>query len=163
MKLSKEQKDQAIEALNLPWGRVTLRCDGYLVTLVMQRFGKASLTYRVSTYVNGRIEWSWCSEKTMAPESKFLRKSVRPNVGPAKRKEVEKALGKRAVKKDPFWSGSVTLYLPDWANGKMAVNHLCKVSESVELLSAEEASVALDAVRAAQKQEAPVEDLAVAE
>ena len=148
MKLSKDQQASAVDKLSTPWGRVTLRCDGYLVTLDVRRTSKTSMSYRVLTYVNGRMDAAWCYEKNAAPEAKFLRKSVRPNVSPTKRKEVEKALGKRRVAKDPYWSGSMTLYLPDWANGKAVVSHLCKVCESVELLDDEVAREELDAIAA---------------
>lgn len=154
MKLSKEQRDDLEKTLSLPWGCVNLRCDGYLVTLDVRRVSKTSMSYRVFTYVNGRIDAAWCYEKNAAPEAKFLRKSVRPNVSPTKRKEVEKALGKRRVAKDPYWSGSITLYLPDWANGKAAISHLCKVSESVELISADEARVALAEISRPEAREA---------
>lgn len=143
MKLSKEQRDKAVEMLSTPWGQATLRCDGYLVTLDVRRVSKSSMSYRVLTYVNGKMNSAWCYEENAAPEAKFLRKSVRPNVSPARRKEAEKALGKRRVAKDPYWSGSMTLYLPDWANGKAAINHLCKVCESVELLDLNAAREAL--------------------
>lgn len=148
MKLSKEQRETIVDMLSTPWGRATLRCDGYLVTLDVRRASKTSMSYRVFTYVNGRIDAAWCYEKNAAPEAKFLRKSVRPNVSAAKRKEVEKALGKRRVAKDPYWSGSMTLYLPDWGNGKGAISHLCKVCESVELLDADTAREALAAIAA---------------
>jgi hypothetical protein len=163
MKLTKEQKDNAAATLNMPWGEVTLRCDGYLVTLVVRRVGKKSLTYRVITYVNGKFEYAWCREKSAAPESRFLRKSVRPNLSPSKRKEAEKALGKRRVKNDPFFSGSITLYLPDWANGKSAINHLCKVCESVEVLSDDESRAALAAIAAPEAKEPAADAAALVE
>lgn len=146
MKLSKEQKQQAIDKLGHPWGGVTLRCDGYIVSLSIQKFGKRSMTFRVMTYINGSFDYKWMSAKNEAPEQRLLRKSVRPNLSPAKRKQAEKALGKRCVAKDPIFSGSTTLYLPDWPNGSAVINHLCKVCESVKVLSHEEARAALAAL-----------------
>lgn len=137
MKLSKEQKDELAAKLAMPWGRVALRCDGYDVDLQVERH--KAMTYRVMTYVNGHFKGAWISSKNEAPEAKFLRKSVRPNLSPAKRVKMEKMLGKRFVQKDPFWSGSITLYLPDWASGKAALAHLCKVCESIEILTKDEA------------------------
>jgi hypothetical protein len=154
MKLTKEQKDDLAETLALPWGCVSLRCDGYLVSLSVRRVAKNTLTYRVLTFVNGSFSGAWCLEKNAAPESKFLRKSVRPNLSPVKRQKLEKALGKRAVAKDPYWSGSTTIYLPDWANGKAAINHLCKVCESVEPISADEARVELAGLSRPEAREA---------
>lgn len=146
MKLSKEQKEEAAATLNRPYGLVTLRCDGYLVSLYVNRVGKKSMTYRVLTYVNGKFDGRWVSEKNAAPESRFLRKSVRSNLTPAQRTKAEKALGKRYVAKDPHYSGSHTLYLPDWPNGKKAITHLCSVCDSVELLSEDEGKKALDEI-----------------
>jgi hypothetical protein len=131
MKLTKEQKAELAAKLIHPWDSVALVCDGYRVDLHVQRW--KGMSYRVMTYVNGFHKGIWYSDKEAHPEQKFLRKSVRPNVSPAKRIKLEKALGKRHVKNDPYWSGSVTLYMPDWASGKAAINHLCKVCESVEI------------------------------
>lgn len=135
MKLSKEQKDALAKKLAMPWGSVKLECDGYLVALNVERF--KGMTYRVMTYVNGIFNPAWIFKKTgeaPAPETKFLRTSVRPNLSPAKRVKMEKALGKRNVAKDPYWSGSHTFFLPDWSSGKTAINHLCKVCESVKVV-----------------------------
>ncbi|NDP58026.1 MAG: hypothetical protein GZ090_01530 [Oxalobacteraceae bacterium] len=132
MKLSKEQKEALAIKLSIPWGSVDLQCDGNLVQLRVERF--KAMSYRVMTYVNGEFKGIWCLSGNAAPEAKFLRKSVRPTVSPAKRKEMEKKFGKRFIQKDPFWSGSVTIYLPDFSSGKAALNHLCKVCESVELV-----------------------------
>lgn len=135
--ITKEQKAELINQLSSPWGTVTLMCDGYRVALQVQRM-KGAMTYRVMTYVNGSFQGKWCSSTETLPEQKFLRKSVRPILSPAKRIKLEKTFGKRYVKNDPYWSGSITLYMPDWASGKAAINHLCKVCESVEIAPAEE-------------------------
>lgn len=90
------------------------------------------------TYVDGVFKHAWAMSNPSVPEHKFLRKSVRPNVSPVERKRIEKELGKRYVAKHTFWSGSYTIYLPDWSSGKAAINHLCKVCESVEVVPGEE-------------------------
>jgi hypothetical protein len=46
------------------------------------------------------------------------------------------------VQKDKYINGSVTLYLPDWSSGKAAINHLCKVCDSVEIAEKTEAKTA---------------------
>lgn len=139
MKLNKEQKDELARKLDTPWGQVELRCDGYDVTLSVQRY--KGMQYRVLTYVNGSIKGEWFRGDKPAPESKFLRKSVRPNLSPSQRKEWEKKLRKRFVKNDPFASGSVTLFLPDWASGKAAISHLDKVCDSIEVIQRATASM----------------------
>lgn len=136
MKLSKETREELLGRLLLPWGVVHLMCDGFKVTLSVQRSGK-SLKYRVVTYVNGYFKAEWISASAEHPEQKFLRKSVRPNVSPVKRAKLEKVFGKRAVKNDPYWSGSIALYMPDWASGQAAISHLCKVCGSIEVLESQ--------------------------
>jgi hypothetical protein len=144
MKLSKEQKEAVVADLSQLFGRATLRCDGYEVTLTVERF--KGFKYRVMTYVNGSFNGKWCSPSSEAPESKFLRKQVQPTISPAKRLKLEKALGKRYVAKDPYYSGSYTIYFPDWSTGRAAVNHLCKVCESVELVTSTNDLTALSAM-----------------
>lgn len=139
MKLTKEQKDELAQKLNSPWGSVKLLCDGYTITLNVERV--KALSYRVVTYVNGEWRGEWFSAKQEFPEQKFLHKKVVPNCKPAERKKIEKALGKRYVSKDPFWSGSFTMFAPDWPSGKAAINHLCKVCESVQVASKADAEV----------------------
>lgn len=141
MKLTKEQKESVISDLSQLFGRTTLRCDGYEITLQVERF--KGFKYRVMTYVNGTLNGNWISPKNEAPESKFLRKVTRPNISAVKRLKLEKSLGKRYVAKDPYWSGSFTVYMPDWHAGSAAVNHLCKVCESVELVNSVNALTAL--------------------
>ncbi|MBA5605856.1 hypothetical protein H3H36_10840 [Duganella sp. FT3S] len=151
MKLSKEQKQELTDKLSMPWGSVELLCDGRRVSLQVRRFKQ--MTYRVMTYVDGVFKGAWCMAEPAVPEHKFMRKLVRPNLSPAKRKEAEKRLGKRYVAKDPYFSGSVTVYLPDWSSGKTAINHLCKVCESVEVAPTDElGSSALDIDSPQQKQ-----------
>lgn len=143
MKLSKEQKEELGSKLSTPWGSVDLLCDGRRVSLQVRRFKQ--MTYRVMTYVDGVFKHAWCMASPEVPEHKFMRKLVRPNLSPAKRKAAEKRLGKRYIAKDPYFSGSITVYMPDWSSGKTAINHLCKVCDSVEVApSNEHGSSALD-------------------
>jgi hypothetical protein len=129
--LTKEQRADLAETLASPWGAVALICDGRRVDLQVQRERGPSITYRVMTYIDGKFRGSWCKGDT--PEAKFLRKRVAPLTSPARRKEAEKALGKRWVAKQPFYTATHTFWHPDWPNGKAAINHLCKACESVEI------------------------------
>lgn len=132
MKLSKEQKDELAATLDMPWGSIALLCDGYRVTLQVQR-EKGRMVYRVMTFVNGSFRGQWVSGTETHPEQKFLRKSVRPLCSPAQKAKAEKAFGKRYVAKDPYYNAKLTYFMPDWASGKAAITHLCKVCESVEI------------------------------
>lgn len=137
MKLSKEQKQELIDALSHPWGRVSLKCDGYQISLVVKR--SKGMTYRVVTYVNGSWDGKWMSGREEHPEQKFLRKSVTPAASKKFRDDMEKAVGKRNFKKmcvaDPYWTATVTIYDVTWASGKAAINHLCKVCDSIEIVA----------------------------
>jgi hypothetical protein len=135
MKLTDEQKAACIEKLNSPWGSVKLRCDGHNVFLQVQRY--KGLTFRVMTYVDGHFLGKWISATERFPEQKFLRPEVRPVYGKSFIRDMEKILGKRHVAKNPDYIKTVTVYMPDWASGKAAINHLCKVCESIEILQNE--------------------------
>ena len=132
MKLSKQEKDELIGKLSIPWGRQELLCDGFRITLQVER--TSALNFRVMTYVNGVFKGLWIDEKNECPESKFLRKSVRPLYPPSHKREMEKILGKRNFAKDPRYSKTLIAYMPDFASGKAAINHMCKVSESIQIV-----------------------------
>lgn len=132
MMLTKEQRAELAKQLDSPYGPlVRLLCDGRRVSLQVHRVGGPSIKYRVMTYIDGEFKGSWMKGET--PEAKFLRKSVRPLTSPARRKLAEKHLGKRYVANNPLYNTSLTHYMPDWPSGKAAINHLCKVCESVEI------------------------------
>ncbi|MCP1290715.1 hypothetical protein NK214_10995 [Chromobacterium sp. S0633] len=137
MKLSKEQKQELIDTLSQPWGRVSLQCDGYQISLVVRR--SKGMTYRVVTYVNGSWDGKWMSGREEHPEQKFLRKSVTSAASKKFRDDMEKAVGKRHFKKmcaaDPYWTAAITVYDVSWASGKAVINHLCKVCDSIEIVA----------------------------
>ena len=132
MKLSKEQKELAIQKISNPYGSVDLMCDGSRITLAVERTSK--LAYRVITYVDGVFNGVWCMVDSQSPESKFLRKVNKPVCSPIQKKKMEKIMGKRRFAADPYYSKIYICYMPDWASGKAAINHLCRVCESVELI-----------------------------
>lgn len=131
MKLTKEQRSELESQLNSPYGTVRLICDGRAITLQVQRY--SALKYRVMTFVDGEFKGAWISGNQMAPEAKFLRKSVRHWYTPSERAKAAKTFGKRAAKDDPWWDKTSVSYMPDWASGKAALSHLCKVCDSVEI------------------------------
>lgn len=133
MKLSKEQIEVLAKDLSHPFGGgIELLCDGYKVALQVQR--TKGLTYRVMTFVNGYFKGEWCGlSKQECPEQKFMRKLVRPRCSAKHKREMERIMGKRHIKNDPYCSETQTSYWPDWPNGKAALNHLNRVCESVQL------------------------------
>lgn len=140
MKLTKEQKQVLIDKLTSPWGRVHLMCDGHKVDLVVER--AKGMRYRVTTYVDGRWEGKWMSGKEEHPEQKFLNKQVRPAASKKTKADMEKAVGKRYFKKmcaeEPYWTKTITVYDISWASGRSAINHLCKVCDSIQIATEEE-------------------------
>ena len=132
MKLSKQQIDVLAQSLSHPYGSgVTLLCDGYTVTLKVE--AAKAMSYRVMTYVNGYSKGIWYSSANEHPEQKFMRKLIKPLCSPAFKRKMEKLMGKRHVKNDPYYSKTQTSFWPDWANGKAALNYLNRVCESVQL------------------------------
>jgi len=132
MKLTKEQKTELAQKLTSPWGHVTLICDGFKVDLQVQRY--TAMTYRVMTFINGEFKGLWVSSKNEHPEQKFLRKLVKPLYSPAFKAKLEKIYGKRAFAKEERFHLKLTSYVPDFPSGKAAISHLCKVSESIQVV-----------------------------
>lgn len=135
MKLTKEQKAELIEKLNHPYGHVALMCDGYRIALAVER--TSQLAYRVVTYVNGTWKGIWFSGTNSYPEQKFLNRKERMLAKPSERARMEKIIGKRATAKDPWFSKKLVTFDVSWASGKSAINHLCKVCESIEIIADE--------------------------
>lgn len=132
MKLTKEQKAALVVQLASPYGRVHLLCDGYEIILRVER--AKGLSYRVVTYVNGSWQGKWCSGRESYPEQKFLNRKETPLLSRSKKAEAEKIFGKRAIAKDPYLSKKIVSYDLSWPSGKAAINHLCRVCESVEIV-----------------------------
>lgn len=134
-KLTKEQKQALIEELGSPYGCVSLLCDGYQIHLRVER--TSQLAYRVITYVNGSWQGKWFSGSEPHPEQKFLNRKERLLAKPSDKARAEKLFGKRAVAKDPWYSKKLVMYDVSWASGKAAINHLCRVCESIEIIEHE--------------------------
>lgn len=131
MKLTKEQKEKLGDDLTSPWGGVRLICDGYRIALVVERV--KPMLFRVVTYINGQWRGEWCLGTKEFPEQKFLNKKTHRVHSPAFVKEMEKILGKRAVAKDPEYRKTFHTYDITCPSGKAAINHLCRVCDSVEI------------------------------
>ena len=134
MKLTKDQKEMLIAKLQFPWGYAELLCDDVKVTLRVQRW--KGLSYRVVTFVNGHFKGEWMVDNNKAPEQKFMRRSERHLFSQKERAQAEKALGKRNVAKSQLYTRTIVTYFPDWASGKAAIEHLCRVCERIEILEA---------------------------
>lgn len=133
MSLSKEQKTLILEQLNSPFTTVRLLCDGHEIALKLVRH-KMKLV--VSIYVDGTVKAIWSMEHEKHPESKFLAPHFIHCYKPKQREKLIKAWGKRrAYKEYPDLDEKREYRLPYFSSATRALNHLIKVSESIELVT----------------------------
>ena len=132
MSLTKEQKAFAIKELET-YNYVKLNCDGYEISLRIQRH-KMKLV--VGIFVNGTVKGAWCTEYKEHAEAKYLAPCFIPVWKTSSKKELIKTYGKRAAyKRYPDLDDKNEYRLPYFANATKAINHLIKVSDSIELLA----------------------------
>jgi hypothetical protein len=134
MKLTKEQRAELADELALPWGRVYLQCDGDKIALLVRQV--RPLKFEVHMYINGWFKGEWMQADKPVREQRYLRKSVRQMYSAAVKAKAEKEAGKRFVKK--YLSGTITLFDPTWSSGRAVIAHLCKVCDSIEILTNDE-------------------------
>jgi hypothetical protein len=131
-KMSQQDKDKVIAALSFPHGDATLTCDGHRVDLYVER--SVGLSFRVMIYVNRCFKGAWCLPESTAPERKFLRPVKRVLYSPTNLKKIENEYGKRKLKEFIAKYQKVVVYAaPDFASGRAAINHLCKVCDSISV------------------------------
>lgn len=134
MKLTKEQKAQLISELE-SWNYVELNCDGYKISLRIQR-NKMKLV--VGIFVNETVKAQWCTEHEKHPEAKFLAPYFIRKYKLSFKERILKSYGKRrAYKEYPDLDGKHEFRAPYFANATKAINHLIKVSDSIEILTGE--------------------------
>ena len=132
MNLSKEQKAFAIKELET-YNHVQFKCDGYEISLKIQRH-KMKLV--VGIYVDGTVKGIWCTEHEKHPEAKYLAPYFINIYKPSFKQKIIKLYGKRrAYKEHPDLDAKHEHRLPYFANAIKAINHLIKVSESIELIT----------------------------
>lgn len=130
--LTKEQKALAINELETKW-KLQLNCDGYEITLKIQRH-KMKLV--IGIYVDGTVKGAWCTEHEKHPEAKYLAPHFINVWKTSSKKEIIKTYGKReAYKRFPDLDDKREYRLPYFTNATKAINHLIKVSDSIELLT----------------------------
>lgn len=125
----------AATALLHPHANVKLSAERagtqYEITLSVQYV--QALKSRVFVFVNGEILGAWLLPESKCPETVFMRKNSRPLYSKSMislfralygDKRADESAKKRAVS-----------YHPDFASGKSAIDHIERVSDSVELLS----------------------------
>ena len=130
-KLSKEQKASAIQELET-YNRIAFMCDGYEISLRIQRH-KMKLV--VGIFVNDTVKGIWCSEPEKHPEAKYLAPCFISVWKSKSKQELIKTYGKReAYKRFPDLDDKNEYRLPYFSSATRAINHLIKVSDSIELI-----------------------------
>lgn len=130
--LTKEQKAFAIKELETKF-QLLMKCDGYEILL---KFGLSKNKLVVRVFVDGDAKPIWSKEHDKHPEAKYLAPHFINLYKPKDKAMVIKELGKRrAYKHYPDLDKKVEYRLPYFANATKAINHLMKVSESIELLT----------------------------
>jgi len=124
--MTKEEWDKVEKSMNSPWGRISLICDGYRLTL---ETGLYKRTLSTMVYVNGEWKGAWfgtdCEER---------RRFFRPVKRLAWRPKMIKGLSKRSLKSlniDP--KETRISYDATWSAFRPLKAHLIKNNTSIEL------------------------------
>lgn len=134
MSLSKEQKEFILKTLDSQFQMVYLMCDGYEVSLQLERVQNLKLA--IGIYVNGWMKGDWLLHPADHPESKFLPIRSKALWKPKQKQEIIKTFGKRqAYKNFPSLDEKIEMKGSHFSSGRAALNHLIKVSDSIELLA----------------------------
>lgn len=128
--LTKEEWAQVEERLMRQFSPVALMCDGYHLTLKLQRTGMKLV---IAFFVNGFMKGAWmgveCEERR-----RFFR-PVKKSCWSAKNRARMKKESKRNLKAlgvDP--AETFTVHYPWWTSFKALKSHLQKHNTSIELL-----------------------------
>ena len=130
-KLSKEQKTLILEQLNSQFKSVQMLCDGYEITLRMERY-KMKLV--IGIYVNGSVKGVWVTKPEKHQESKFLASHQKSYYSAKEKAERIKVFGKREANKRYDLDKKFEYKLPYFSTAQAALTHLIKVSDSIELI-----------------------------
>lgn len=134
MSLSKEQKAFIIKELNNQMSVIKLNCDGFEVSLSLERVQNFKLA--IGLYVNGFMKGSWIIRPDDYHESKFLPIRTKSKYSPKIKQQIIKIWGKRrAYKEYPDLDEKIEYKGSHFSSARSALNHLNKVSESIELLT----------------------------
>lgn len=109
--------------------RVELVCDGYKLTLALERTGQ--FTNAITVYINGQVEGKWliedCEERRrfFCPKSKgfYSRKAM------AAFKKASKRVFKEMQAKNKY-----TYYEPHWTSFRSLKSHLIKHNKVIEIV-----------------------------
>jgi hypothetical protein len=126
------------ERLGHFYGQVDLVCDGYRVTLRLERTGTMKLGIMV--YVNGRFEPKWLFEES--EEGRRFLPVRRYHLWNSKNRTAFKKMSRktlRLLKIDPDIMGESKGHC--WGSFARMKAHFCKHNKSIEIAKAEEATI----------------------
>lgn len=137
-RIPKDAKDALIDRLDRAFGRAELMCDGHRINLEVRRASAKSLRYVVCVFVDGRWMSKWCLDDYQGPEQKFGRRTEKSLYSEKQRKELLKAgplYGRKGSAERKKYEERINkkwvYFMPDFPNGRAAINHMLRVSESV--------------------------------
>jgi hypothetical protein len=132
--MTNEEWKTVEDELKSPFGHAKLKCDGYEVALVVQRYKE--LKFRITIYVDGWIKGKYVTEdseirrKFMCPRSKYVYSAKsRIEAKKMKKKELELLKSKGF---DPW--RKITYWTPFWSSFRSLKSHLRKNCETIELI-----------------------------
>lgn len=126
--MTKQQWEQIETSLQSPWGQVNLVCDGYNLTLQVER---DKMRLLIMTYINGHFKGIWMSE-----DCEERRRFFRPKVTKLFKESVFKGLTKKERKyMEEKYNKTITTYLPYWPSFRPLKAHLTKNNISIELVT----------------------------
>lgn len=130
-KLTKEQKSLILSELNYPYGKVKLQCDNDIITLTVEQ--TKPLKFEICVYVNGSFKGIWLNPDEQHPEQKYLYVRTKCFLKEDQKKFYLKKIGKKGLD-EKIKEATYTLYYAFFPNAKMAISHLCKVCENIEII-----------------------------
>ncbi|NJD38750.1 MAG: hypothetical protein FIA89_10600 [Geobacter sp.] len=130
--MTKQDWTYTEERLKQQYAIVVLLCDGYRLSLTLNRIGNMELA--ICTYINGEMKGSWflddCEERR-----RFMRPIVKYVMSAKDRKSWVKDFGKRYLKaKGIDVDKTYTTYLPWWKSFRSLKAHLIANNTSIELV-----------------------------
>lgn len=131
--MTKADWDMVEKKLGQIYCSATLMCDGYRLTLRVERISKMGLAIYV--YINGVLDFKFavddCEERR-----RFFCVRTKAVYSQKEQKDMIKACGKRWLKQRGYDVDKVyTMYYPWWKSFRSLKSHLIKNNTSIELIT----------------------------
>lgn len=138
MMLSKDQWQEIEKSLSHPYGFVKLKCDGYVINAVVEKY--KGLKYCLVVYVDGVFEGKWMDGKDERA-LKFHCKRRSYALAGSKRAEALKEIKRRSLNKElknfyqKWLDKYIDTWMPFWPNAKSFCRHIRKTCQSIEFIN----------------------------